>query len=56
MAEKSDGKGFIYFVLGALVIAVGVLAYFLYAEESADPGLSITVNENGVEIEGEGGN
>ena len=56
MAVRTDSKGFIYFVLGALVVAVGVLAYFLWAEENEDPGVSISVTEDGVEVEGEGGN
>lgn len=54
MAERSDNKGFIYFVLGALVVAVGVLAYFLWHEENEDPSLSITVTEDGIEVDGEG--
>lgn len=56
MAERSDGKGFIYFILGALVIAVGVLAWYLWSEETKEPGVSISITEEGVEIEGEGGN
>lgn len=55
MAERSENKGFIYFVLGALVVAVGVLAYFLWYEESEDPSLSISVTEDGVEVDGDGG-
>jgi hypothetical protein len=54
MADRSDNKGFIYFVLGALVVGVGVLAYFLWAEENEDPGMSISVTEDGVSVEGEG--
>ena len=56
MAERSEGKGPMWFILGGLVVAVGVLAYFLWAEETEDPGVSISVTEEGVEVEGEGGN
>ena len=56
MAARSDNKGFIYFVLGALVVAVGVLAYFLWHEETEDPSMSISVTEDGVEVDGDGGN
>jgi len=54
MADRSDNKGFIYFVLGALVVGVGVLAYFLWHEETKDPSLSISVTEDGVSVEGDG--
>lgn len=54
MADRSDNKGFIYFVLGALVVGVGVLAYFLWHEENEDPSMSISVTEDGVEVEGDG--
>jgi hypothetical protein len=56
MAEASGGKGPMWFILGGLVVAVGVLAYFLWAEETEDPGVSISITEEGVEVEGEGGN
>lgn len=56
MAEASGGRGAMWFILGALVVAVGVLAYFLWHEKNQDPGISISVTEEGVEIEGEGGN
>ena len=55
MAEASGGKGPMWFILGGLVVAVGVLAYFLWAEETEDPGVSISITEEGVEVEGEGG-
>lgn len=54
MAERSEGKGFIYFVLGALVVAVGVLAYFLWHKETEDPSMSISITEDGVSVEGDG--
>lgn len=56
MAERRSGRGFIYFVLGALIVIVGVLAYVLWREETKEPGLSISVTEEGVKVEGEGGN
>lgn len=56
MAERSDSKGFIYFVLGALVVGVCLLGYFLWYKPSQDPGVSVTVTEDGVNVESTGGN
>jgi len=56
MAESKGGRsGFLYFVVGALVVAVAVLAYFVFVDEPREPGMSITVDENGVSVQGEGG-
>lgn len=40
------------FIIGALVIAVAVLGYFLFMHEANEPDLSISVSEDGLEIEG----
>ena len=56
MAQSSGGKRSMYLVIGALIVVAGVLAYMLWQEENEDPGLSISVTEDGVEVETEGGN
>lgn len=49
MANKSGGNA-LYFIIGAAVVAVIAVAFFMF-QESNDPDLSIDVNENGIDIE-----
>ncbi|MDO9416878.1 hypothetical protein [Pararhizobium sp.] len=41
----------LYFVIGALVVAVLGLGVYVYQEESKPDGVEITVGKNGVAIE-----
>jgi hypothetical protein len=44
----------LYFVIGALTVAVIVLAVFFYQQSQQRPGIEIRVNEQGVSIDGNG--
>jgi len=44
-----SGKG-LYFIVGALVVAVAVMAYFLFAP-SEKPDLAIDIGDVGIEVE-----
>lgn len=46
--ERSGGNGFIYFIVGALVVAVAVIAWIALANNGGDSG-EITVNLPDVE-------
>lgn len=49
----SDGSGSnrgLYFIVGALLVAVLVLGYFFMQEKQNEPDLSIDVNEQGIDI------
>ncbi|WP_017932426.1 hypothetical protein [Robiginitomaculum antarcticum] len=51
MADNSgSGKG-LYFIVGALVIAVLVIGYFMMAGQADKPDLAIDVDEGGIQIE-----
>jgi hypothetical protein len=42
----------LYLIIGALVIAVGVLSYELYQDRHPRPGVHIDVGPNGLSIQG----
>ena len=42
----------LYLILGALVIAVGVLSYELYQDRHPPPGVHIDVGPHGLSIQG----
>ena len=42
----------LYLILGALVIAVGVLSYQLYQDRHPPEGMQIQIGPNGVSIQG----
>ena len=48
--NEGGNKG-LYFVVGALVVAVLVLGYFFMQSQADEPDLSIEVNEEGLEID-----
>ncbi|WP_416877103.1 hypothetical protein [Litorimonas sp.] len=49
--NNGSGKG-IYFIVGALVIAVLGLGYMYFTGQSADePDLSIEVDDNGLDVD-----
>ena len=50
MAEQSTGKG-IYFIVGALVIAVLGLGYVLMSQQADEPDLAISVSEDGIDVD-----
>ena len=43
-------RNMLYLLLGALVVAVGVLGYLYYEEQQSD--VEIEIGEGGVEIDG----
>ena len=43
----------IYFIVGALVIAVIVLGVVLYNEKQSDAGLSVEIGDGGISVETE---
>jgi hypothetical protein len=49
MANKSGGNA-LYFIIGAVVVAVLAGAFFLF-QESNEPDLSIDVGESGIDVE-----
>jgi hypothetical protein len=52
MAENSGKSGFMPFVVGGLVVAVAVMAYFLFVQEPADSeSLDISISEEGVTVD-----
>jgi hypothetical protein len=44
----------LYLIIGALVVAVGVLSYQLYQDRHPPQGMSINFGPNGVSIQGGG--
>lgn len=50
MASQNGGGKGLYFILGALVVAVAVMAYLQFAP-SNEPDLSIDFGEGGIEVE-----
>lgn len=49
MANKSGGNA-LYFIIGAIVVAVLAVSFFMY-QESQEPDLSIDVSESGIDVE-----
>jgi predicted negative regulator of RcsB-dependent stress response len=45
-------RNILFLVIGALIVAVGVLGYNLYQTKKQPEGLQITVGPNGLKIEG----
>jgi hypothetical protein len=41
----------LYMIIGALVIAAGVVSYMLYQEKQKKAGLEISIGERGISIE-----
>jgi len=41
----------VYFIVGALVVAVAVLGYMLYQERQKPNGIEINVDKGGISIE-----
>lgn len=52
MSEKTSNNSAVYFILGALVVAVLGIGYVLYnGQASGGSELSITVSEDGIEAD-----
>jgi hypothetical protein len=52
MASDNKSKNGLYFIIGALLVAVLGLGYFVYSGQSADePDLAIEVSEDGIDID-----
>jgi len=51
MAENKSGGGFMPFVLGGLVVAVAVMAYFMFMEPADDESVDISISEEGVSVD-----
>ena len=45
-------RNILFLVIGALIVAVGVLGYNLYQTKKQPQGLQINVGPNGLKIEG----
>ena len=50
MAENSSNNA-AYFIIGALVVAVAVLGYFMFFAASDEPDLSISVGGETLEVD-----
>ncbi|HEU0150045.1 MAG: hypothetical protein V7634_3315 [Bradyrhizobium sp.] len=48
----SSSRNVLFLIIGALVVAVGVLGYNLYQAKKQPDGLQINVGPNGLKIEG----
>ena len=48
----SSSRNVLFLIIGALVVAVGVLGYNLYQTKKQPDGLQINVGPNGLKIEG----
>ena len=48
----SSSRNVLFLIIGALVVAVGVLGYNLYQARKQPDGLQINVGPNGLKIEG----
>jgi len=48
----SYSRNVLFLIIGALVVAVGVLGYSLYQAKKQPDGLQINVGPNGLKIEG----
>jgi predicted negative regulator of RcsB-dependent stress response len=47
-----DNRNILYFLVGILVVAVGVLGYNLYQAKKQPEGVQINLGPNGLKIEG----
>ena len=45
-------RNFFFMIIGALVVAVGVLSYNLYQDRKQPDGLQINVGPNGLKVQG----
>ena len=45
-------RNLLFLIIGALVVAVGVLSYNLYLERKQPEGLQINVGPNGLKVQG----
>jgi hypothetical protein len=45
-------RNFLFMIIGALVVAVGVLSYNLYQDRKQPDGLQINVGPNGLKVQG----
>lgn len=43
----------LYLVIGALIVIVAGLSFYLYREETKPEGVSISIGENGVKVQEE---
>jgi hypothetical protein len=50
MANNSGGGKGLYLIIGGLVVAVAVMAYFMFAP-SNQPDLAIDIGDAGIEVE-----
>lgn len=41
----------LYFVIGALVVVIAGLSFYVYREETKPEGVSISIGENGVKVQ-----
>lgn len=48
---SSDNNGFLYFIVGALVVAVGIFAYFFFHDRNSSHEINLKVDVPKVEIE-----
>ena len=48
----SNNRNVLFLIIGALVVAVGILGYNLYQAKKQPEGLQINVGPNGLKIEG----
>lgn len=42
----------LYLIIGALIVVVAGLSFYLYREETKPEGVQISIGENGVKVEG----
>jgi RsiW-degrading membrane proteinase PrsW (M82 family) len=47
----ASNRNVLYLVIGALIVAVGVLGYILYQVKKEPEGLQISVGPNGLKIQ-----
>jgi hypothetical protein len=45
-------RNFLFMIIGALVVVVGVLSYNLYQDRKQPEGLQINVGPNGLKVQG----
>jgi hypothetical protein len=45
-------RNFLFVIIGALVVVVGVLSYNLYQDRKQPEGLQINVGPNGLKVQG----
>lgn len=46
-----DNRNVLYIIIGALIVATGVLGYNLYQEKKEPEGLQINVGKDGLKIQ-----